>query len=77
MNRSSPEVTTLDLQDYLDGRLSASRLVEVEAFLARNPQSAAEVESLRSQSMVLRRLGSDILDEPIPDQLLDLVRRLP
>ena len=77
MNRSSPEVTTLDLQDYLDGRLSASRLVEVEAFLARNPQSAAEVEGLRSQAMVLRRLGSDILDEPIPDQLLDLVRQIP
>ncbi len=77
MNRSSAEVTTLDLQDYLDGRLSASRRVEVEAFLARNPQSAAEVEALRSQAMVLRRLGSDILDEPIPDQLLDLVRQLP
>jgi len=77
MTRSSLEVTTLDLQDYLDGCLSAERRVEVEAFLARNPQSAAEIVALRSQAMALRRLGASILDEPIPDQLLDLVRRLP
>lgn len=77
MKRSSEDVTTLDLQDYLDGRLSAKRLVEVEAFLKRNPESAAEVVALRAQSMALRRLGAEILDEPVPDRLMDLVRRLP
>jgi len=77
MNRSSQDVTTLDLQDYLDGRLSAKRRVEVEAFLERNPESAAEVVALRAQSMALRRLGAEILDEPVPDRLMDLVRRLP
>ena len=77
MNRSSAEVTTLELQDYLDGRLSAKRRLEVEAFLARNPESAAELAALKSQSMALRRLGAEILEEPIPDRLMDLVRRLP
>jgi anti-sigma factor RsiW len=77
MKRSSEDVTTLDLQDYLDGRLSAKRRVEVEAFLERNPESAAEVVALRAQSMALRRLGAEILDEPVPDRLMDLVRRLP
>ena len=77
MNRSSAEVTTLELQDYLDGRLSAKRRLEVEAFLARNPESAAELAALKSQAMALRRLGAEILEEPIPDRLMDLVRRLP
>ena len=66
-----------EIQEYIDGRLSAARRREVEAFLAAHPSRAAEVQSLLRQQEALRRLGEDILNEPIPDRFQEILRRIP
>ena len=73
----SNTVTEEDIQEYIDGRLSLFRRKEVEAHLALRPDRAAEVQSLLRQQEALRRLGEDILNEPIPDRFQDILRRIP
>ena len=73
---SIPDISPADLQDYVEGRLSAERHSVVEAFLASNPDSAAQVAALRAQADVLKHLGEDILDEPIPEKLSEILRGL-
>jgi hypothetical protein len=65
-----------DLQDYIEGRLDEPRRRAVLAYLERHPEQAAEVEALRKQAEQLRRLGSEIIDEPIPDKFLEILQRL-
>jgi hypothetical protein len=71
------QITPDDLQDYIEGRLSPNNEARVEAYLRLNPAEAAHVELLRQQARYLRKLGEDIVQEPVPDHLLELVRRLP
>ncbi len=66
-----------DMQDYIEGRLSDIDRARVDAFLRLNPQEKARVEALRLQAQRLKKLGGDILREPIPDQLLEILQRLP
>jgi len=65
-----------DLQDYIEGRLDESRLRAVLAYLDRHPEQAVEVEALRKQAEQLRRLGSEIIEEPIPRKFLEILQRL-
>jgi anti-sigma factor RsiW len=65
-----------DLQDYIEGRLDEGRLRLVLAYLERHPEKAVEVEALRKQAEQLRRLGAEIVDEPIPRKFLDILQRL-
>jgi anti-sigma factor RsiW len=65
-----------DLQDYIEGRLDEARLRAVRAYLERNPEQAAEVEALRKQAEQLRRLGAEIVEEPIPHKFLEILQRL-
>jgi anti-sigma factor RsiW len=65
-----------DLQDYIEGRLDEARLRAVLAYLERNPAQAAEVEALRKQAQELRQLGSEIVEEAIPDKFLEILQRL-
>ena len=65
-----------DLQDYIEGRLDERRRREVLAYLERHPEQAVEVEALRRQAEQLRQLGSEIIEEPIPDKFLDILQRL-
>lgn len=66
-----------DLQDYIEGRLSGEESGRVEAYLREHPAKAAQVDALRRQASRLRKLGEDILSEPIPPQFLDILKRLP
>lgn len=69
-------VSADDLQDFIEGRLSRERQAEVEAYLESHPVEARRVEALREQAGRLRRLGSDMLTEPVPSQFLDILKRL-
>ncbi len=74
----APETVTDDeIQEYIDGRLTPARRKQVEAYLALRPERASEVQSLLRQQEALRRLGEDILNEPIPDRFQDILRRIP
>lgn len=66
-----------DMQDYIEGRLAGEEAARVEAYLREHPGKAAQVEALRRQASRLRKLGEDILSEPIPSQFLDILKRLP
>lgn len=65
------------LFDYLDGNLDPDRRAEVVAYLQRNPKEAAKVSALRLQDEALRSLGGDVLAEPVPDRLRDILYRQP
>lgn len=75
MVRHKP-VSADDLQDFIEGRLPRERQAEVEAYLEAHPAEARRVQSLREQAGRLRRLGSDMLAEPVPSQFLDILKRL-
>ena len=66
-----------DMQDYIEGRLGDSDRARVDAYLRLNPQEAARVEALRVQAQRLKKLGDDILQEPVPKQFLEILQRLP
>ncbi len=65
-----------EIQEYLDGRLRADRKAVVEGYLARHPERAAEVQALMRQQGALKRLGEEILSEPIPERLQEVLRRM-
>ncbi len=75
MVRHKP-VSADDLQDFIEGRLPRERQAQVEAYLQAHPAEARRVEALREQAGRLRRLGSDMLAEPVPAQFLDILKRL-
>ncbi|SOD95851.1 anti-sigma factor family protein [Caenispirillum bisanense] len=70
--RQSGAVETLDatIDDYLAGRLTADERSRLETLIEENPEVRRRVDVLRAQEEALRHLGSDILDEPVPDRLL-------
>jgi anti-sigma factor RsiW len=70
------KVTSADLQDFIEGRLPADRERAVIEYLKHNPSEARRVEALRHQAVRLRQLGSDMLSEPVPAQLLDVLNKL-
>ena len=69
--------TDEQIQDYIDGRLNERDRAAVAAYLLAHPRAAAEVEAVRRQSEALRALGQEILDEPVPAHLRDLLRERP
>ena len=65
-----------EIQELIDGRLNPARRAAVELYLAQHPERASEVQALVRQQKALRRLGEEILDEPITDRLQDVLRRM-
>lgn len=63
-------VSEAELHAYVDGKLTASRLGEVEAHLAAHPEDAARVAAYRAQIAALRREYDPVLSEPLPPGLL-------
>lgn len=70
------KVSSADLQDFIEGRLAPERQQAVVDYLRHNPSEARRVETLRQQAERLRQLGQDMLNEPVPDQLLDVLKKL-
>lgn len=66
-------ITDDDLQDYIEGRLDEATRRRVEEQLARDPRLAEEVARLRRQASKLQEFGKRVLDEPIPQEMLDLI----
>jgi anti-sigma factor RsiW len=68
-------ITDADLQDYIEGRLDAAARAKVEARLKSDPHLGEEVERLRRQAMKLQEIGKTLLNEPIPQEMLDLIEK--
>jgi anti-sigma factor RsiW len=64
-----------DLHAYIDGHLEPAEAARVAAYLARHPEAAALVEAYRAQTAGLHALYDTILDEPLPEPMLALLRR--
>ena len=62
-------ITQADLHGYVDGQLTASRHVEVDRFLAANPDQRVQVADWQMQNGLLRAALLPALDEPIPLRL--------
>jgi anti-sigma factor RsiW len=63
------------IQDYIDGRLGERDQALVATYLLAHPDAAAKVETLRRQNEALRGIGQEILDEPVPARLRDVLRQ--
>lgn len=65
------EISEDDLHAYADGLLETSRRAEVEAWLAAHPEDAARVHAWAAQNRALHETFDEVLNEPLP---LELVR---
>ena len=63
------------IQDYIDDRLGERDRASVAAYLLAHPEIGVEVEKLRRQNEVLKAVGREILDEPVPDRLRAVLRQ--
>lgn len=68
-------ITDADLQDYIEGRLDPASRRKVEELLAQDAHLADEVARLRRQAVKLQEFGRNVLDEPIPQEMLDLIEK--
>ena len=61
------------IQDYIDGRLSERDEAAMAAYLIAHPEKAAEIQKLRQQTEALKGLGAEVLSEPIPERLRNVI----
>ncbi|RZI44911.1 anti-sigma factor [Herbaspirillum sp. HC18] len=64
-----------DLHAYVDNQLDAARRAQVEAYLAVQPDAAAQVQDLRAQNRVLHELYDGVLNEPVPLAMTTVLRK--
>lgn len=69
MNEVQAAFSDIELGAYLDGELAAERRVDLEAWLARQPDARAKLESWRRQGHVMRASFGRIAQEPLPRQM--------
>jgi anti-sigma factor RsiW len=69
------EPTEADIAGYVDDRLDDARRRLVERWLADHPDRTPEIERQREFNAALRGLGAEILDEPVPDRLRQVLTR--
>ncbi|MBC7940818.1 MAG: anti-sigma factor [Chitinophagaceae bacterium] len=68
------EVSEAELQAYVDDRLPAERRSQIEAHLAERPDEMQRVESYRAHKQELRALFDPVLDEALPQRLMQAAR---
>lgn len=64
-----------EIQALVDGRLDPDRRVEVETWLAANPEEAARVDALRAIGDAAEDAYGPLLERPVPDRLRETVAR--
>lgn len=69
------EVSEAELQAWVDGRVAEVRRVEIEAWLAAHPEEAERAAAHRALSEQLRTRFSAVLDEPVPEGLVEAAAR--
>lgn len=67
-------LTMNDINAYLDGALSDPERLEVEQALEQDPEARKLMDRYRRQVDELHRLYDKVLDEPVPDSMLSLLR---
>ena len=75
MTGQDSAVTRDELHAYVDGELPPDRRAAVEAWLARNPDDAARVQSWREMAEALHARYDSVADEAVPRRL-DIERLL-
>ena len=76
MSRDLPAgISDEDMSGYLDGSLGPLRRAQVEAAIRADPKLARTVAAYRAQEEDLRGMAAAVLDEPVPEHLLEVVRR--
>jgi anti-sigma factor RsiW len=68
-------VSEAEIQAWVDGRLEASRRMEVEAWLAAHPEDAERAAACRGLNEELRAHFDGALQEPVPARLERAARR--
>lgn len=61
------------IQEYLIGELPQCHVAAFEKALREDAHLAAQVHWMQRQNQLLRDLRSDILDQPVPGQLMDVL----
>ena len=72
---STNTVSEMELHAYADGQLEPARRAAVEAYLAAHPEAAAQVRQWRAQAQALHREFDGVLNEPIPQRLVQTLYR--
>jgi len=67
-------LTMQDINAYLDGALSEAERIDVEKALEIDPDARALLNRMRRQVDELHRIYDPVLEEPVPDRLLKLLR---
>jgi hypothetical protein len=68
-------LTMSDINAYLDGALSEEDRVQVEHALRTDHEAAALLQQYRQQVQELHRIYDGVLSEPVPQRMLDALRR--
>ena len=63
------------MSGYLDGSLGPLRRAQIEAAIRADPKLARTVAAYRAQEEDLRGMAAAVLDEPVPEHLLEVVRQ--
>jgi anti-sigma factor RsiW len=69
MSHVQAAFSDIELCAYLDGELCAERRVDLEAWLARQPEARAKLETWRRQVHMMRASFGRIAQEPLPRQM--------
>ena len=62
-----------DISAYLDGELQGNKLAALEALLSKNADFRRDVNTIRRTEQLLKQIGAEILLEPVPPFLLDVL----
>lgn len=73
----SKVITDADIHAYADRQLAPARVAEFEDAMARDPAIAAKLAEIERQNAWLRGGLAPLLDEPLPQRLIDAARGRP